>query len=62
VHAGSKDVCRGFLELPSSFSTNQLLSTAAEKLEFGGYLGFGRFLTCGQKFVLWVKLYIGVFR
>jgi hypothetical protein len=35
---------------------------ATEKLEFGGYLGFGEFLTCGQKSALWVALYIGVFR
>jgi hypothetical protein len=27
---GSKDVRRGFLELPSSFSTDQLLRTTAE--------------------------------
>jgi hypothetical protein len=53
---GSQDMHRGFLELPSSFSTNQLLRTAAEKLEFCGYLGFGGFLTCGQKFTLWVAL------
>jgi hypothetical protein len=35
---------------------------AVEKLKFGGYLGFGGFLTCGRKFALWVALYIGVFR
>jgi hypothetical protein len=34
----------------------------AGKLEFGGYLGFGGFLTRGQKFALYVVLYIGVFR
>jgi hypothetical protein len=56
---GSQDVRRGFLELPSSFSTDQLLRMAAEKLKFGGYLGFGGFLTCGWKFALWVALYIG---
>jgi hypothetical protein len=33
-----------------------------EKLRFGGYIGFGGFLTCGQKFALWAALYIGVFR
>jgi hypothetical protein len=49
---GSQDMRRGFLELPSSFSTDQLLRTAVERLEFGGYLGFGGFLTCGQKFAL----------
>jgi hypothetical protein len=59
---GSQDVRRGFLELPSSFSTNQLLRTTAKKLEFGGYLGFGGFLTCSQKFALWAALYMGVFR
>jgi hypothetical protein len=37
---------RGFLELPSSFSTDQLLRMVVEKLEFGGYFGFGGFLTC----------------
>jgi hypothetical protein len=49
---GTKDVCRSFLELPSSFSTDQLLRTVVEKLEFGSYLGFGGFLTCGKKFAL----------
>jgi hypothetical protein len=60
--SGSKDMHRGFLELPSSFSTDQLLWTAAQKLKFGGYLGFGEFFTCGQKFTLCAALYIGVFR
>jgi hypothetical protein len=32
------------------------------KLEFGVYLGFGGFLTCGRKFALYAALYIGVFR
>jgi hypothetical protein len=59
---GSQDMRRGFLELPSSFSTDQLLRTMAEKLEFGGYLGFGGFLTCSKKFALRAALYIGVFR
>jgi hypothetical protein len=45
--SGSQDVRRSFLELPSSFSTDQLLRTAAKKLKFDGYLGFGGFLTCG---------------
>jgi hypothetical protein len=58
----SKDVRRGFLKLPSSFSTDQLLRTTAEKLKFGGYLGFGGFLSFCQKFALWAVLYIGVFR
>jgi hypothetical protein len=53
---------RSFLKLPSSFSTDQLLRMAAKKLEFGGYLGFGGFLTCDQKFALWAALYIGGFR
>jgi hypothetical protein len=34
----------------------------SEKLEFGGYLGFGGFLTYDQKFTLWAALYIEVFR
>jgi hypothetical protein len=59
---GSQDMRQGFLELPSSILTDQLLRTVVERLEFGGYLGFGGFLTCGQKFALWVALYIGVFR
>jgi hypothetical protein len=50
--SSSKDVHGSFLELPSSFSTDQLLRTAAKKLEFGGYRGFGGFLTCGRKFTL----------
>jgi hypothetical protein len=29
------------------------------KLKFGGYLGFGGFLTCCQKFTLYAALYIG---
>jgi hypothetical protein len=33
-----------------------------QKLKFGGYIGFGGFLTCGQKFTLYAALYIGVFR
>jgi hypothetical protein len=37
-------------------------SDRGEKLEFGGYLGFGRFLTCDQKFALYAALYIGVLR
>jgi hypothetical protein len=53
---------RGFLELSSSFPTDQLLRMMVEKFEFGGYLGFGGFLTYGQKFVLWAALYVGVFR
>jgi hypothetical protein len=32
------------------------------KLKIGGYLGFGGFLTCSQKFALYAMLYIGVFR
>jgi hypothetical protein len=32
------------------------------KLEFGGYLGFGVFLTCGRKFALYATLHIGGFR
>jgi hypothetical protein len=56
VKLSSKDMCQGFLELPSS------LSIGGGKLKFGGYLGFGGFLTCGQKFALYVALYIGVFR
>jgi hypothetical protein len=60
--SGSQDVRRSFLKLPSSFSTDQLLRTVAEKLEFDGYLGFSGFLTCGRKFALWATLYIGVFR
>jgi hypothetical protein len=32
------------------------------KLEFGGYLGFSEFLTCGRKFALYAALYIGGFR
>jgi hypothetical protein len=47
--------------LPSSFLTDQLLRTVGEELEFGAYLGFDRFLTCGKKFALWAVLYIGVF-
>jgi hypothetical protein len=43
---GSKDVRQGFLELPSSFSTDQ-------------FLGFDGFLTCGKKFTLYATLYIG---
>jgi hypothetical protein len=50
--SSSQDVHRSFLELPSSFLTNQLLRTAAEKLKFGGYLGFSGFLTCDRKFAL----------
>jgi hypothetical protein len=30
------DVRQGFLELPSSFSIDQLLQSVTEKLEFGG--------------------------
>jgi hypothetical protein len=32
------------------------------KLDFGGNLWFGGFLTCGQKFALNAALYIGIFR
>jgi hypothetical protein len=60
--SSSQDVRQSFLELPSSFSTDQFLRTVVEKFEFGGYLGFSGFLTCGQKFALWVALYIGVYR
>jgi hypothetical protein len=37
-------------------------SIGSGKLKFGGYLGFGGFLTCDQKFALYAALYIGVFR
>jgi hypothetical protein len=32
---GSKDVCQGFLELPSSFSTDQLLRSVLERIGKG---------------------------
>jgi hypothetical protein len=41
---------------PTNYSNGQ------RKLEFGGYLWFGGFLTCGGKFALYAVLYIGVLR
>jgi hypothetical protein len=46
--------------LLASRSTN--CSDKRRKAKFGGYLGFGRFLTCDRKFALYVALYIGGFR
>jgi hypothetical protein len=48
----------------SSLLASQLTNCSERggKLEFGGYLGFSGFLTCGQKFALYVVLYIEVFR
>jgi hypothetical protein len=34
-------------------------SERSEKLKFGGYLGFGGFLTSGRKFALYAALYRG---
>jgi hypothetical protein len=55
---GSKDVRQGFLQLLD----RPIALIGDGKLEFGGYLGFGGFLTCGRKFALYAALYIGVFR
>jgi hypothetical protein len=35
---------------------------SGEKLKFGGYLEFDRFLSCDRKFALYVALYRWVFR
>jgi hypothetical protein len=47
---------------PFYLLNRSIAPNASGKLEFGGYLGFGGFLTCGRKFALWAVLYIGVFR
>jgi hypothetical protein len=41
-------------------SRRPIALNGGRKLEFGGYLGFGRFLTCSRKFALYAALYIGV--
>jgi hypothetical protein len=42
-------------------SSSLLALNGGGKLKFGGYVGFGGFLTCGQKFAQYAALYIRVF-
>jgi hypothetical protein len=49
-------------EASGEASAPRIAPIGGGKLEFGGYLGFGGFLTCSRKFALYAALYIGVFR